>query len=155
MKNMLTYFILFFIISLVKFSCSIVYESLQPHGLQQARLPCPSSTPGACSNLCPSSRSCHPTISSSVVHSSCLQSLLASGSFLMSQLFASGDQSIRASASASVIPVNIQTDFLQLRLTGLISLQSKGLSSLLQQHNSKASILQSSVFFMSNSHIHT
>ena len=154
MKNMLTYFILFFIISLVQFSCSIVYEPLQPHGLQQARLPCPSSTPGACSNLCPLSRSCHPAISSSVVHF-CLQSLLASGYFLMSQLFASGDQSIRASASASVLPVNIQTDFLQLRLTGLISLQSKGLLSLLQQHNSKASILQSSVFFMSNSHIHT
>ena len=111
-KVCLHYFILFFIISSVQFSCSIVSKSLQPHGLQHARLPCPSPTPRACSDLRPSSQWCHPTISSSVVPFSCLQSFPASRSFLMSQLFVSGDQSIRASASASVLPMNIQTDFL-------------------------------------------
>ena len=111
-KVCLHYFILFFTISSVQFSCSIVSKSLQPHGLQHARLPCPSPTPRACSDLRPSSQWCHPTISSSVVPFSCLQSFPASRSFLMSQLFASGDQSIRASASASVLPMNIQTDFL-------------------------------------------
>ena len=97
-------------------------------------------TPGACSNSCPSSRWCHPTISSSVVpYSSCLQSFPASGSFQLSQLFASGDQSI--GASASVLPMNIQ-DWFPLEWTGLISLQSKGLfKSLLQHHHSKTSIL--------------
>ena len=90
---------------------------------------------------------CHPTISSSVISSSCIQSFLASGSFLMSQFFASGGQSIRASASTSVLSMNIQDWFL-LRLTGLISLQSKELSSLLQHHSSKASILQCSAFFV-------
>ena len=103
-------------------------DSLWPHGLQRARLPCPSPTPGAYSNSCPSSRWCHPTISSSVVlFSSCLQSFPASGSFQMSQSFASGGQSIGASASASVLPMNIQGWF-PLRFTGLISLQSKRLS---------------------------
>ena len=97
-------------------------------GLQHARLPCPSPTPGACSNSCPSSWSCHPTISSSVVpFFFCLQSLLASGYFPMSDTFTSGGQSIGASASASVLPMNIQ-DWFSLGLTGLISLQSKGLS---------------------------
>ena len=101
---------------------------LQPHGLQHARLPCPSSTPGACSNSCPSRRWCHPTISSSVApFSLCLQSFLASGSFPMSWLFASGSQSIGASASASVLPMTIQGWF-PLGWAGLISLQSKGLS---------------------------
>ena len=88
---------------------------------------CLSPTPGAFSNSCPSSWWCHPTILSSVVSSSCLQSFPASGSFPMSQFFTSGGQSIRASASASVLPVNIQ-DWFPLRLTGSISLQSKGLS---------------------------
>ena len=97
--------------------------------LHQASLPSPS--PRACSNSCPSSWWCHPTISSSVVpFSSCLQFLPASGSFLLSQLFASGGQSIGASASASVLPMNIQNWF-PLGLTGLISLQSKGLSRVL------------------------
>ena len=97
------------------------------HGLQHIGLPCPSSTPGACSNTCPLSRWCHPAISSSVIHfSSCLQSFPASQSFPMSQ-FTSGDQSIGISASPSVIPVNSQ-DWFPLGLTGLISLQSKGLS---------------------------
>ena len=103
-------------------------DSLRSHGLQHARLPCPSTTPKVCSNSCPSSRWCHPTISSSVVpFSSCLQSFPASGSFPMSQYFSSGDQSIRVSASASVLPVNIQGWF-PLGLTALITLLSKGLS---------------------------
>ena len=103
-------------------------DSLQPHGLQHARLPCPSLSPGACSNSCPLSQWCHPTISSSAIpFSSCFQSFLASASFPVSRLFASGGQSIGASASASVLPMNIQGWF-PLGLTGLISLQSKGLS---------------------------
>ena len=88
---------------------SRVPDSLQPHGLQQARLPCPSSTPGGCSNSCPASPWCHLAISSSVIpFSSCLQSFPTSGSFPMSQFFASGGQSIGVSASASVLPMNIQ-----------------------------------------------
>ena len=98
--------------SSVQFSSVAQSCSLQPHGLQHARLPCPSPTPGACSNLCPLNRWCHPTISSSVVpFSSHLQSFPASGSFKMSQLFASGGQSIGVSASTSVLPVNIQDWF--------------------------------------------
>ena len=101
----------------VQFSCSVMSDSLQPHGLQHTRLPCPSPTPETCPNSCPSSRWCHPTIYSSVVpFSSCLQSFLASGSFPMSQLSTSGGQSIGASASASVLPVNIQ-DWFPLGLT--------------------------------------
>ena len=91
------------------FSCSIVSDSLRLHGLQHARLPCPSPTPRACSNSCPSSQWCHPTFLSSVIlFSSCLQSFPASGSFPMSWLFTSGGQSIGASASASVLPLTIQ-----------------------------------------------
>ena len=102
--------------------------TLRPHGLQHARLPCPSPIPGACSNSCPSSWWCHPTISSSVIpFSSCLQPFPASGSFPMSQFFTSGGQSIGASASASVLPMNIQ-DWFPLGWTGWISLLSKGLS---------------------------
>ena len=109
-------------------SHSVVSDSLWPHELQHTRPPCPSPTPGACSNSCPSSLWCCPTISSFVVpFSSCLQSFPASGSFQMSQFFASGGQSIGVSASASVLPMNIQ-DWFALGLTGLISLQSKGLS---------------------------
>ena len=116
--------------SSVQFSLSVVSNSLQPHGLQHTRPPCPSATPGACSNSCPSSQWCHPTISSSVIpFSSYLQSFPASGSFLRSQFFASGGQSIGVSASASVLPVNIQDWFL-LGATGLISLRSMGLSKL-------------------------
>ena len=129
----------------VQFSCSVVSDSLQPHGLQHVRPHCPSPTPGACSNSCPSSQWCHPTISSSVIpFSSCLQSFPASGSFQMSQFFTSGGQSIGVSASASVLPMNIQ-DWFPLGWTGLISLPSKGL---LQHHSSKASILQHSAFFI-------
>ena len=102
-------------------------NSLQPHGLQHASLPCPSLSPGVCSNSCPLSRWCHPTISSSVTpFSSCPQCFPASGSFPMSQLFAWGGHSIGASASASVLPMNIQGWF-PLGFTGLILL-SKGLS---------------------------
>ena len=93
---------------LLLFSCSVVSDSLQPHWLQHARLPCPPSL-RACSNSCPSNRWCRPIISSSVVpFSSCHQSFPASGSFLMGQLFTSGGQSIGASSSASVLPMNIQ-----------------------------------------------
>ena len=112
----------------VQFGCSVVSNSLQPHGLQYARLPCPSPTPGTCSNSCSSSRWCHPTISSSVVpFSSCLQSFPETGSFPMSQFFTSGGHSIGVSASASVFPMNIQ-DWFPLGWTSWISLQSKGLS---------------------------
>ena len=97
---------------LLLFSHSVMPDSLWPHGLQHARLPCPSPSPGAWSNSCPLSQWYHPTISSSVIHfSSCLQSFPASRSFLMSQLFISGGQSIEASASASVLPMNIQDWF--------------------------------------------
>ena len=103
-------------------------NSLQPCGLQHARPPCLSPTPGVYSNSCPLSRWCHPTISSSVVpFSAHLPSVPASGSFQISQLFTSGGQSIGVSASASVLPMNIQ-DWCPLELTGWISLQSKGLS---------------------------
>ena len=125
-----------------------MFSSLRLHGLQHTRLPCPSPTPRACSNSCPSSRWCYPTISSSVIpFSSCLQTRPASGSFSVSQFFASGGQGTGASASAAVLPMNIQ-DWLPLGLTGLISLQSMGLRSLIQHHSSKASILRHSVFFM-------
>ena len=116
-------------------------NSLWLHELQHARPPCPSPIPGAYSNSCLSHQWCHPTISSSVTpFSSCPQSISVSGSFPLSWLFAPGGQSIRASASASVLPMNIQ-DWFPLRLTGFISLLSKGLSSLLQHHSSKALIL--------------
>ena len=96
-------------LSSVQFSCSVVSDSLKPHGLHHARPPCPSPTPGVYWNSCPSSWWCHPTISSSVIpFSSHLLAFPTSGSFLMSQLFASGGQSIGASASASVLPMNIQ-----------------------------------------------
>ena len=109
----------------VQFSCSVMSDSLQPHGLEHARLPCPSPTPGPCSNSYPSSQWCHSTISSSVApFSFCPQAFPASRSFPVNTLFASGGQSIGALASA---PMNIQGWF-PLVLTGLISLLSKGLS---------------------------
>ena len=135
--------------SSVQFSRSVVSDSLQPHELQHARPPCPSPTPGVHPNPCPSSWWCYPTISSSVVpFSSCLQSFPASGSFQMSQLFASGGRSIGVSASTSVLRMNTQ-DWSPLEWTGWISLQSKGtLKSLLQHHSSKTSILRHSAFFI-------
>ena len=126
-------------------------DSLQPHELQHTRPPCPSPTPGVYPNSCPLSLWCHPTISSSVVpFSSCPQSFPASGSLQMSQLFESGGQSIRVSASTSVLPMNIQ-DWFPLGWNSWISLQSKGLSrvfQLFQHHSSKASILWCSAFFI-------
>ena len=119
-------FLLLFIL-LVQFSRSVMSDSLWPHEPQHARPPCPSRTPRV-PNPCPLSWWCHPAISSSVVpFSSCPQSLPASGSFQVSQLFTSGGQSIGASASASVLSMNVQGWF-PLGLTRLISLLSKGLS---------------------------
>ena len=115
-------------VSSVQFSCSVVSDSLRPHELRHTRSPCPSLTPGVHPNPCPLSRWCHPTISSSVApFSSCPQSFQALGSFPMSQLFTSGDQSIGVSLSASVLPMNTQ-DWSPLGWTGWISLQSKRLS---------------------------
>ena len=115
-------------ISSIQFIRSVVSDSLWPHGLQNARLPCPSPTPAACSNSCPLSQWCHQPISSSVMpFSFCLQSFPASGSFQMSQFFALDGQSIGVSASASVLPMNIQ-DWFPLGWTGWNSLQSKGLA---------------------------
>ena len=130
-------------------------ESLQPHESQHTRPPYSSSVPRIYPNSCPSSRWCHPAISSSVVpFSSCPQSLLASGSFPMSQLFAWGGQSIRVSASTSVLPMNTQ-DWSLLGWTSWISLQSKGLSRVFSKHHSsKASILRFSAFTVQLTSIH-
>ena len=142
--------------SSVQFNCSVVSDSSWPHGLQHSRPDCPSPTPGVYSNSCPSSRWCHPTISSSVVpFSSCLQSLPASGSFQMSQLFAWGGQSIGVSASTSVLPMNTQY-WSALGWTSWIFLQSKGLS-----RDFSNTTVQKHQFFgtqfslQSNSHFHT
>ena len=133
--------------SSVQFSRSVVTDSLWPHGLQHTRPLCPLQTPGVYSNSCPLSQWCHPTISSSVIHfSSCLISFLASGAFLMSQFFTSGSQSIRVSASASVLPMNIQ-DWSPWGWTSWISLQSKGLSKSPPKSQFKASSLRCSAFF--------
>ena len=122
-------------------------HSLWPRELQHGRLLCPSLSPWVCSNSCPLSRWCHPTISVALF-SCCLQSFPASGSFPVSQLFTSGGQSTGDSASASVFPMNIQTWY-PLGWTGLISLQSRGLSRVFFQHHSfKASVFQHSAFFM-------
>ena len=142
--------------SSVQFSHSAVSTSLQPHGLQHTRLPCPSPTPRVYSKLMSIESVCHPTITSSVVPlSSCLQSLPESGSFQMSQFFTSGGQSTGVSASASVLPMNTQ-DWSPLGWTGWISLQSKGLSRVfsnttVQKHQFFSAQLSS----LSNSHIHT
>ena len=147
---------LFMMLSSVQFSHSFVSNSLQPHESLHARPPCPSPTPGVYSNSCPSSRWCHPAISSSVVpFSSCPQYLPASGSFPVSQLFTWGDQSTGVSASASVLPLNTQ-DLSPSGWTGWISLQSEGLSRVFSN-----TIVQKHQFFgaqissQSNSHIHT
>ena len=127
----------------VQFSGSVVSNTLWSHGMQQARLPCPSSTPRVCSNSCPSSQWCQPTISSSVaLFSFCFQSFPASASFPMSQLFTLGVQSIGASASASVLPINtFRIDWFD-----LLAVQGT-LKSLLQHHSSKAPILWHLAFF--------
>ena len=142
--------------SSVQFTHSVVSDSLQPHELPHTRPPCPSPAPGVHSNSHPSSPWCHSAIASSVVpFSSCPQSLPASGSFPMSHLLAWGGQSIGVSASASVLPMNIQ-DWSPLGWTGWISLQSKGLSrgffnTTVQKHQFFGTQLSS----QSNSHIHT
>ena len=145
---------------LLLFSHSVMSNSLQSHGLQHSSpspaLPCPSPSSRPCSNLCPLSQWCHPTILSSIVpFSSCLQSFPVSGSSQMSQFFPSGGQCIGASPSASVLPVNIQ-DWFPLGWTGWTSLQSKGLSKVFSN-----TTVQKHLFFgtqlslWSNSHIHT
>ena len=139
-----------------QFSCSVVSDSFQPHGLQHIRLPCPLPTPGVYSNSCPLSWWCYPAISSSVVpFFSCPQSFPASGSLPMSQHFACGGRSIGVSASTSVFPMNTQ-DWSPLGWTGWISLQSKGLSrgfsnTTVQKHQ----FFGAQLSLLSNSHIHT
>ena len=142
--------------SINQFSRLVVSDSLRPHGLQHASLPCPSPTPGVYSKSCPSSQWCHPIISSSVVpFCSCFQTFPASGSFLMSQFFTSGGQIIGVSASASVPPMNIQ-DWFPLGFTGWISLQSKGLSRVFSNTTvQKHLFFGSQLSLQSNSHIHT
>ena len=154
MKNFWSHFLTY--ISSVQFSCSVMSDSLWPQESQHASPPCPSPTPGVHSNSCPSSQWCHPAISSFVVRfSSCPQSLPASESFPMSQLFAWGGQSIGISASASFLPKNTQ-GWSPSECTGWISLQSKGLSrffsnTTVQKHQFFSNQLSS----QSNSHIHT
>ena len=140
----------------VQFSRSVLSNSLRPHGLQHARPPCTSPIPRVYSNSCPLSRWCHPTISSSVIpFSSRLRSFPASGSFQMSQLFATGGQSIGVSASTSVFPMNIQYWF-PLGWTGWISFQSKGLSRVFSNTTvQKHPFFSAQLSSQSNSHIHT
>ena len=130
--------------------------TLRPHGLQHARLPCPSLTPRAYSNSCPLSWWCHPTISSSIIpFSSFLQSFPASGSFPVSQFFASGGQRIGVSASVSVLPMNIQ-DWFPLGWTSRISLLSKGLSGVFSNTTvQKHQFFRAQLSLYSSSHIHT
>ena len=139
--------------SIQSLSCVLLFVT---QGLQHARPPCPSTTPGVYSNSCPLSRWCHPTISSSVIpFSSCLQSFPSSGSFQMSQFFAAGGQSIEVSASGSVLSMNIQ-DWFPLEWTGLISLQSKGLSRVFSNTTvQKHQFFGTQLSLLSNSHIHT
>ena len=143
-------------ISSVQFSRSVMSNSLWPHELQHARPPCPPPTPGVRSDSRPSTQWCHPAISSSVIHfSSRLQSFPASGSFPMSQLFASGGQSIGVSVSTSVLAMNIQ-DWSPLGWTGWISLQSKGLSRVFSSTTiQKHQFFSAQTSLWSNSHIHT
>ena len=130
----------------LQFSHSVGSDSLQPHGLQHTRPLCPSPTPRVCSNSCPLSQWCHPTISPSVVHFSCLQSFPASGSFQMNQFFASDGQ--RTGVSASALPINIQ-DWISFRMDWFDLPAVQGtLKSVLQHHSSKASILWRSAFFI-------
>ena len=132
-------------LSSVQFSCSVVSYSLRPHGLQHARLHCPSQTPRVYSNSCPLSRWCHPTISSFVAHfSSYRQSFPASGSFPMTQFFATGGQSI----GVQISPSNEYSGLISFRMDWLHFLAVHGMLKGLLQHNSKAPILRRSAFFI-------
>ena len=144
----------FYLYRLLLFSHSVVFGSLWPYELQHARIPCPSWSPGACSNSCPLSQWCHSIILSSVIpFPSCLQSFPASGSFLMSQFFTSGGQGIGVSASALLM--NIQ-DWFPLGWTGLISLQSRGLLRVFSTTTAqKHEFFGVQYSLWSNSHIHT
>ena len=140
----------------VWFSHLVMSDSLRHHGLQHTRPPCPSPTPRIYPNSCTLSQWCHPTISSSIIpFSSCHQSFTASGSFPMSQLFATGSQSIGVWASTSVVPMNTQ-DWSPLGWTGWISLQSKGLSRVFSNTTVwKQQFFGAQLSLWSNSHIHT
>ena len=139
----------------VQFGWSVMSSSLRPHVLQHTWLPCPSPTPGTYSNSFPSSWWCHPIISSSVVpFSSCFQSFPESGSFQMSQFFTSGGQSIGASASSSIFPMNIQYWF-PLGLTAWISLQSKGHSRVFSNPTVENYKFRAQLSLWSNSHTHS
>ena len=139
----------------VQFSRSVVSHSLQPYELQHTRPPCPSLTPGVNPNSCPLRWWCHPAISFSVIPFSCPQSFAASGSFQMSQLFASGGQSFGVLASTSVFPMNTQ-DWFPLGWTGLSSLQSKVLSRVFSNTTvQKHQFFSTQLSLQSNSHIHT
>ena len=139
----------------VQFGRLVMSDSLWPHGLQHARPPCPSPNPEIYSNSCPSSPWSHPTISSSVVPFSCLQSFPASGSFPVSPFFTSGGQSTGVSASALVLPMNIQ-DWFPLGWAGLISFLSKGLSRVFSNTTvQKHQFFSAQLSLQSNSHIHT
>ena len=151
-----TLLIISLVLHSVQFSLSVVSDSLQAHGMQHTRPPCPSLTPGVYSNSCPLSWWCHPTILSSIIpFFSHLQSFPASGSFWMSQFFASVSQRIGVSASASVLPMNIQ-DWFPLGLTSLISLQSRGFSRVFSNTTvQKHQFFGAQLSLESNSHIHT
>ena len=138
----------------IQFSCSVVSDTSQPHGLQHARPPCQLPTPRVYSNSCPLSQWCHPTISSSVIpFSSCLQSFPTSGTFPTGKIFTLGGQSIRVSASASILPMNIQ-DWFPLELTSLIFLQSEGLSRVFSSIAIRKHWIGVQPSLWSNSHIH-
>ena len=145
-----------YMVSSVQFSRSVLFDSLWPHGLQNARPPCPSPTPGVHSNSRPLSRWCHPTISSYVVpFASHLKSFTASGYFQMSQFFASSGQSIGVSALTSVLPMNIQ-DWFPLGWTGWISLLSEGLSRVFSNTTvQKHQFFSAQLSLWSHCHIHT
>ena len=132
---------------LLLFSCSVMGNPLQPHGLQHVRPPCPSPTPRACSNSCPSSQRWHPTILSSVIPFYCFQSFPASGYFPIGQSSTLGGQYIGVSTSTSALQMNIQ-DWFPLGLTSLISLQSKELSKVFSNTTVETSILWRLAFFM-------
>ena len=141
---------------LLLFSCSFMSDSLWPHGLQHARLPCPSLSPRVCSNSCPLSWWCRPTTSSSDAHfSSCPQSFPVSGSFPMSWLFASGGQRTGASASASVLPMNIQAGLISFRIDWFDLGVQGTLKSLLCTIVQKNQFFGSQPSLWSNSHIRT